>query len=118
MLLTMRKLHSWEQVGKIATNRATEHNKKDNEVHNETCCAPDIEDRMEIPRGDVHWRSALQPEIRRPIVLEIPTTAIKNEASEEDNPLLSPIADNLQKIPNNEDKFSPFSNIPNVRRKY
>ena len=41
-----------------------------------------------------------------------------SQVSEEDNPLLSPIADNLQKIPNNEDKFSPFSNFPNVRRKY
>ena len=52
---------------------------------------PDIEDRMEIPRGEVQLRSALHPEIRRPIVLEIPTTAIKKEASEEDNPLLSAI---------------------------
>ena len=32
---------------------------------------------MDIARGEVHDMSASQPEMRRPSVLEIPTTAIK-----------------------------------------
>ena len=39
-----------------------------------------------IPRALVHLRSASQPDTSRPTVLDIPTTEIKKEASEEDRP--------------------------------
>ena len=39
-----------------------------------------------IPRALVHLRSASQPDTRRPTELDIPTTEIRKEASDDDKP--------------------------------
>ena len=46
---------------------------------------------MEIPRGDVHSRSAIHPVMRRPMVFDIPTTDIKKAELEDDNPFWTAI---------------------------
>ena len=39
-----------------------------------------------IPRALVHFRSASQPDTSLPTELDIPTTEIRSEASEDDKP--------------------------------
>ena len=47
---------------------------------------PEMADDKEMPMGEVHGIPAIQPERRRPTVLEIPTVATRREASVEDRP--------------------------------
>ena len=47
---------------------------------------PAVDVVIEMPRGEVHSMSAIQPEMRRPMVLDMPTKEIKNDALDGDNP--------------------------------
>ena len=46
---------------------------------------------IDIPKGDVQLKPAIHPDRRRPAVFEIPTTAIRNEASDGETPFSAAI---------------------------